>query len=861
MADNQVTLEINVDAKDAQKAIDQFGAKAVKSIKDVESGFNGAQGSVKELGGVFSTLKNSFGVVATGIAGIVGLFKGLEASIKEATDEAKELKQIEFALRATGEASDVSVKSITDFTESIRKATTIDDGFVNQLFVQAKAFGINTEDAKKLTQAAIDLAAATGQDVETSLRQLGGTLDGSAGKINLLGAEFRNLSTEQLKNGEAIDLVSKKYGGSAAAEADTYQGSVNRLSNSFKDLATEVGKAVTESDLFKESANALSSVVEAQAKEVEKLRKGTASFGREELSFVRNIEQAQIKALETQAELKTVIGKTSENVKTGLESIIEAEKGLSPKNIKEFTDILGTLGAKSQEVVGLRGKEAEESRKRFEDLLKSIVTAGETEIETAKRVRDERLKLLQQTKEDNTATELEIAKAREKIIKEYSNVIQKQFDDVEKLTEDFANVVEKEAQKAAKAFDKIAKAEGLGILDFEKGFQLREKIIKDFNDKRLKEADEVAKKEADIAKKAAEDTRNYIQGISQNPIKIVTEAQQGGEAVSTGAAITAAVLGGIDKALEGRAGAVKLISELGGAIADVFLPGIGGVVTSILGKLSQGKEQAKAFVKEFVSSIPEIIEAILEAIPAVIEAFVEVFSRPGFWVALGKAFVNGAAAILGLIINEFFRDVVKGGVQALSSGVREFVAGFSEVITNFFEGIGPAVGSAVDGIVASITGAFTGAFDRFANIFTGIVDGFKNIFDPLISALNSLKDAVDKVAGATGSGGGEGVIAEFGQRLGFASGGVVPGVANGLDKVPAMLTPGELVVPRDLVGALGSFLENQDGGASGQEAAILMAILQAVQAPISINSSVQVNQSAFADIMLQLNRQNARVVA
>jgi hypothetical protein len=73
--------------------------------------------------------------------------------------------------------------------------------------------------------------------------------------------------------------------------------------------------------------------------------------------------------------------------------------------------------------------------------------------------------------------------------------------------------------------------------------------------------------------------------------------------------------------------------------------------------------------------------------------------------------------------------------------------------------------------------------------------------------------------------------------------------------------PGELVVPRDLVGALGAFLENQGNGASGQDTAILMAILQAVQAPISINSSVQVNQSAFADIMLQLNRQNARVVA
>jgi len=39
----------------------------------------------------------------------------------------------------------------------------------------------------------------------------------------------------------------------------------------------------------------------------------------------------------------------------------------------------------------------------------------------------------------------------------------------------------------------------------------------------------------------------------------------------------------------------------------------------------------------------------------------------------------------------------------------------------------------------------------------------------------------------------------------------------------------------------------------------LAAILSAVQAPIVVKTEAKVNQNAFADIILQLNRQNARL--
>jgi len=116
-----------------------------------------------------------------------------------------------------------------------------------------------------------------------------------------------------------------------------------------------------------------------------------------------------------------------------------------------------------------------------------------------------------------------------------------------------------------------------------------------------------------------------------------------------------------------------------------------------------------------------------------------------------------------------------------------------------------------------------------------------------------------------GGGGVGGVLGQVGKALGFAKGGIVPlyaadgaMVPRGTDTVPAMLTPGEMVIPRDMVGELGAFLSSQNSSDGGQMAT-LAAILSAVQAPIVVKTEAKVNQNAFADIILQLNRQNMRL--
>ena len=159
--------------------------------------------------------------------------------------------------------------------------------------------------------------------------------------------------------------------------------------------------------------------------------------------------------------------------------------------------------------------------------------------------------------------------------------------------------------------------------------------------------------------------------------------------------------------------------------------------------------------------------------------------------------------------------------------------------------------------------------DFFVSLITDvIIYPLQSIFNPIIDALNKLKAAVEKAGTLGGKGGGEGFVKETLKSWGFSKGGIVPAYAadgmfvpRGTDTVPAMLTPGEMVIPRDMVGELGAFLSATNQGTGGTDQAMLAAILAAVQAPMTVTAEAKVNQSAFADIILQLNRQNARLSA
>ncbi len=105
------------------------------------------------------------------------------------------------------------------------------------------------EQIKKTIEAATNLAALTGGSLKDSVEILDATMEGRLGKgLGKLEKDFKGLTKEQMYNGEAIDIVAKKYGGLAEREMNTTEGRINLLEKAWKGLRRTLGEVVLDSE-------------------------------------------------------------------------------------------------------------------------------------------------------------------------------------------------------------------------------------------------------------------------------------------------------------------------------------------------------------------------------------------------------------------------------------------------------------------------------------------------------------------------------------------------------------------------------------------------------------------------------------
>ena len=137
------------------------------------------------------------------------------AAFQAFEDQEKANRKLMFSLNGDEKA----FKSLTDQAGRLQSETGIPDETINQIQMLGKEAGLTTSEIKKITEASINLSAATGKDLQSTYEGLIRTLSGNSKALKILGPEFAALTKEQLMNGDAIDLVAKKYGGLAASSA------------------------------------------------------------------------------------------------------------------------------------------------------------------------------------------------------------------------------------------------------------------------------------------------------------------------------------------------------------------------------------------------------------------------------------------------------------------------------------------------------------------------------------------------------------------------------------------------------------------------------------------------------------------
>lgn len=229
-----VKNKVNNAAKDMNK-----GAKATNALK---TAFNETGGAASSFASKMGSVASSGGAVAAGITAAILAAKKYIETLKQANEAYKVQEKAESALQKAAENNPYlnreSVQHLKDYASEIQSVSNFGDEGTIDVMAQLAAAGRNESEIMKLVAAAADYAAAKHISLESAVQNLNKSYGGLAGELGELFPEVKALTAEQLKNGEAVDIIAQKYKGFAQEAAD----SGTQAKNAFGDFMESVGK-------------------------------------------------------------------------------------------------------------------------------------------------------------------------------------------------------------------------------------------------------------------------------------------------------------------------------------------------------------------------------------------------------------------------------------------------------------------------------------------------------------------------------------------------------------------------------------------------------------------------------------------
>ena len=215
--------------------IDDFNKNLNKGSTEVE----GFGGQVEKFGKMAAAAFAAAAAAAVAYAGKIAI-DGVKAAI---ADEAAQVRLAAALENATGATKSQIAAVEQQITKTSLASGVADDELRPALQRLALSTG-DTAKAQELLNLALDVSQATGKPLETVANALGKAYDGNTTALGKLGI---GLSSAELKTMSFTDVqgkLSDLFGGAAAANAETFQGRMNRLKVAFDEAKETIGYAL-----------------------------------------------------------------------------------------------------------------------------------------------------------------------------------------------------------------------------------------------------------------------------------------------------------------------------------------------------------------------------------------------------------------------------------------------------------------------------------------------------------------------------------------------------------------------------------------------------------------------------------------
>lgn len=275
MANTSVKVSLEVADGAAQKALQTFTTNAKAADAALGKLGDNSSGVFGKLGVDISSASSAFEVFqGTLVAGVALKAIGLLADaakamfqtfivdgVKSAEQYEVALNQLNVALAGSGNYSAQASKQFEDFASKIQATTRYsDDAVLSGTALLESMSRLGPEGLERASKDAIDLAAALQIDLQTAFELVGKAAEGNVTALKKHGLAVETAATNSQTLSNALRAIEERFGGSAAAQVQTYAGSVDVASHSFEDLQKSIGQVITENPVITAAIGAVATV-------------------------------------------------------------------------------------------------------------------------------------------------------------------------------------------------------------------------------------------------------------------------------------------------------------------------------------------------------------------------------------------------------------------------------------------------------------------------------------------------------------------------------------------------------------------------------------------------------------------------
>ena len=178
------------------------------------------------------------------IAVVGGLAAGLGMAAKAASEDQKAQDLLAQQLRTSAMATDDVIASNEKFISGMSRAFSVADDDLRPAMASLVRSTGSVEVAQSLMTTALDIAAATGKDLETVTLALGKAANGQTAALVKLDPSLKGVIDSESSLDDITNALATSFGGAATVAANSFEGQMKGMTIALDETKESIGAAL-----------------------------------------------------------------------------------------------------------------------------------------------------------------------------------------------------------------------------------------------------------------------------------------------------------------------------------------------------------------------------------------------------------------------------------------------------------------------------------------------------------------------------------------------------------------------------------------------------------------------------------------